>query len=583
VNPSTGAVTLVAPGITTITASFAGDASYYPSTATYELTVVNTAANNITVTYDVSGVAGLEGTAPESFNIDEGDNFTIPVNKSLYVDGKTLTGWEYNSTTYDIGVNMTAAATDMTLTPVFTANSSTAHLGYNVHSVTWNFAKSDGAPLWNNLQGTGATVVYVAQTTVGGSDIDVKLSMDATSGKIDNSSNDSWTQMNAGTVLTVPVIAGAEVKLYVYSSTAAATFDGNDGTFDSTNKIYSYTATADGNIDIVYGGNDYGSKLIVTYPSETEVLTVSTANTKVGLTQDIINSVDYLAAATNNWSSSQTIGDYTGTFYNMSSTDRNLTIKVTGASRFEVYVKNSTPDRTYKVKVGSGDAQTITHGGTGVESSGVFTIADPTAETTITLSGGGNSVYPGYIVFDPAATITPAYDKTTYITTNAMDFSGVAGLTAYVATDAKTAGVTMTKVTTVPAGTPLLLVGTASTDYNVPVIASASAPATNYLQQGDGTTVFDGSTYDYILGSDGKFHQINSGTVATTKAYLHLTSEPTGARELSIVFEDEATGVNEVRGQKEEVRDEFYNLAGQRVAQPTKGLYIVNGKKVIVK
>ena len=26
-----------------------------------------------------------------------------------------------------------------------------------------------------------------------------------------------------------------------------------------------------------------------------------------------------------------------------------------------------------------------------------------------------------------------------------------------------------------------------------------------------------------------------------------------------------------------------YNLAGQRVAQPTKGLYIVNGKKVIIK
>ena len=27
----------------------------------------------------------------------------------------------------------------------------------------------------------------------------------------------------------------------------------------------------------------------------------------------------------------------------------------------------------------------------------------------------------------------------------------------------------------------------------------------------------------------------------------------------------------------------YYNLAGQRVAQPTKGMYIVNGKKVIIK
>ena len=182
VNSSTGAVTLVAPGVTTITASYAGDASYYPSTATYELTVVNTAANNITVTYDVSGVVGLEGTAPESFNIDEGQNFTIPVNQSLYVDGKTLTGWEYNSTTYAIGADMTAAATDMTFTPVFTANDASTYLGHNASTATWNFNNNTGAPTWA-MEGSG-TFVYVTQTTVGGNSMDVKMNMDATGGKI---------------------------------------------------------------------------------------------------------------------------------------------------------------------------------------------------------------------------------------------------------------------------------------------------------------------------------------------------------------------------------------------------------------
>ena len=29
--------------------------------------------------------------------------------------------------------------------------------------------------------------------------------------------------------------------------------------------------------------------------------------------------------------------------------------------------------------------------------------------------------------------------------------------------------------------------------------------------------------------------------------------------------------------------NQYFNLAGQRVTQPTKGLYIVNGKKVIIK
>ena len=46
---------------------------------------------------------------------------------------------------------------------------------------------------------------------------------------------------------------------------------------------------------------------------------------------------------------------------------------------------------------------------------------------------------------------------------------------------------------------------------------------------------------------------------------------------------DDETGVNEVRGRKEEVRGDFYNLAGQRVAQPTKGLFIQNGKKIVIK
>ena len=53
------------------------------------------------------------------------------------------------------------------------------------------------------------------------------------------------------------------------------------------------------------------------------------------------------------------------------------------------------------------------------------------------------------------------------------------------------------------------------------------------------------------------------------------------ASRLDVVFENgDVTGLTEVRGLNEEVED-YYNLNGQRVVQPTKGLYIVNGKKVI--
>jgi len=48
--------------------------------------------------------------------------------------------------------------------------------------------------------------------------------------------------------------------------------------------------------------------------------------------------------------------------------------------------------------------------------------------------------------------------------------------------------------------------------------------------------------------------------------------------------EDDVTGINTVKGEGFMVHgSESYNLNGQRVSKPTKGLYIVNGRKVIMK
>ena len=76
-------------------------------------------------------------------------------------------------------------------------------------------------------------------------------------------------------------------------------------------------------------------------------------------------------------------------------------------------------------------------------------------------------------------------------------------------------------------------------------------------------------------------------SVAAQRCYLPASVVgSSGARELQIVTEgSEATGIRE----KVTVNsDKFaaapvYNLAGQRVGQPTRGLYIVNGKKVVMK
>lgn len=217
--------------------------------------------------------------------------------------------------------------------------------------------------------------------------------------------------------------------------------------------------------------------------------------------------------------------------------------------------------------------------------SGVFRFYANCGESPVYLYKRMQAVSPVYSLGTTEA-ITPGHAKITYVTPEIMDFSKVSGLNAYVATAADGDGVTMTKVVApVPADTPLLLMGTAGTEYNVPIVGSAAAPATNLLKKGDGTTVFDGTTYDYLLYSDGKFYQIGSGTIATNKAYLHLDANPAGARSLDIFINDETMGIDAALMNNGRMNHDgvVYDLQGRRVSPLRKGLYIVNGKKMIVK
>ena len=83
----------------------------------------------------------------------------------------------------------------------------------------------------------------------------------------------------------------------------------------------------------------------------------------------------------------------------------------------------------------------------------------------------------------------------------------------------------------------------------------------------------------YGINNDGKLQKGSStATINSFRAYL---TDVSGAREIN--FEDETTGLTDVSSKTSDGRGECFNLAGQRVAQPTKGLYIVNGRKVVIK
>ena len=144
--------------------------------------------------------------------------------------------------------------------------------------------------------------------------------------------------------------------------------------------------------------------------------------------------------------------------------------------------------------------------------------------------------------------------------------------------------VALKSVTQVPSGTPLVLKGEGK--KWVKVLGSAPDAPTNSLAISDGAGA--GTTNDYVLGKKNGvagFYKWNGGNLSANKVYLPA-GVVTSAHEFlgfDIDVNNNVTTINEIKGKKAEANGVYYNLAGQRVQKPTKGLYIVNGKKVIIK
>ncbi len=268
--------------------------------------------------------------------------------------------------------------------------------------------------------------------------------------------------------------------------------------------------------------------------------------------------------------------------------------RIKGISNVKAYAKSNANSQTVTLAAfeltGSTPAtSTINYTTCGNAATVIEVVLDESKEYVITLTNDGTSnsrLYEMAFFYNVAVTpyeaVTPTKEYSTYVTKYAVDFTGL-DIKAYVATAATASSVSLEEVTKVPAKTPLVLKGTASTEYKIPLCTYVDAPASNLLKAGDGSTNVGGDgVYDYIL-VDGLFYHVSpAGPVAAGKAYLHLTDAPATARGyLDIVFGDDATAIKNIKVGKED--NIYYDLQGRRVLYPTKGLYIVNGKKVILK
>ena len=83
------------------------------------------------------------------------------------------------------------------------------------------------------------------------------------------------------------------------------------------------------------------------------------------------------------------------------------------------------------------------------------------------------------------------------------------------------------------------------------------------------------------------FYKLNNTvtTIPGNKAFLVLTNAEAQAKGFVLEFEDGGTtGIETIENSKHSTEDGiYYDLQGRRVENPTRGVYIVNGKKVVIK
>lgn len=199
------------------------------------------------------------------------------------------------------------------------------------------------------------------------------------------------------------------------------------------------------------------------------------------------------------------------------------------------------------------------------------------------------TTYSDYCTTLPVEVTVSSAGLATFACDNALDYTNVSGLEAYIAQEDNGA-IALLKKNKVPAGTGVLLRATdGGTSFNVPVASGTMDDVVgNLFVRGTGAevaseeTVNSATKYNYILNEVNNklgFYKANNKTVATNRAYLQ-TSVAAEAR-VDINF-GENSGIVTV-SREATASNRFYDLQGRSVMQPTKGLYIVNGKKVVVK
>lgn len=192
--------------------------------------------------------------------------------------------------------------------------------------------------------------------------------------------------------------------------------------------------------------------------------------------------------------------------------------------------------------------------------------------------------------FDSDFSIKLKKEWTTLTSAYNLDFSDVDGLTAYTAKYNKANdAVALTPVKKVKAHTGLILKGEAGNTYTLPILASneegLDEATDNQLVDCVDALWSTGRDNDYFL-HDGEFVKSkNNGWALPGKSYLYISGGRVNKSEspLRVYVDNTATAINGITNNPVVKDEAYYNLQGVKVQRPQHGVFIHNGKKVVLK
>lgn len=171
------------------------------------------------------------------------------------------------------------------------------------------------------------------------------------------------------------------------------------------------------------------------------------------------------------------------------------------------------------------------------------------------------------------------------------------GYTAHKATNVNTGTVHLEEIgTEIPANTGVFVTGPANEEVVLSLSTSnPTSPNDNLLDGSAVDTYVQGSAYVLANGANGvglykaTLNKDENGDTGEShfknnagKAYLHASKVPSNSRFFLFDFGGNETGIEEIEnGSMETVKNAVYDLSGRRVQKAEKGLFIVNGKKVV--